>query len=76
MSQMLSNPYQSPVDTKEGYYDHWLRNRILKCIGAFVLFIVIVDGILICQNHLYSNWTNNPIDVIKTQIEHELTRMQ
>ncbi len=76
MSQMLSNPYQSPIDTQEGYYDHWLRNRILKCVAALLLFFAILDGILLCCGNLYSNWSDSPIDVIKTQIEHELMRVQ
>ena len=76
LTQKITNPYQTPVDTKEGYYDHWLRNRVLKFVAVLLVFFVIIDGILLCCGNLYSSWTDNPIDVIKTQIDHELYRMQ
>ena len=71
---MKNNPYQSPVDTKEGIYDHWLRNRILKCVAALLLFFVILDWWLITAGNLRVPMTD-PITTVKIQINAELDRL-
>lgn len=43
---MNDNPYATPVDTQHGKHDRTLFWRIVKCVWAFIFFLLIVDAIV------------------------------